>query len=431
MAAPPETTLRLLILAADEKTRTRLRAYAVRSWRNAAVQTLSTTLRETLSDPARLQRFDAVLIECNFANEANAEHPTLQALRAASADPRNPPLILLAERGNELTAVQALKFGAADYIPKQKLSRQHIAAAVERALQGSHTVPERGPEVSALELFGYDVRRRLALNGNIAVYVAYSTERGHEVVLKVLHRGSGSLAHDEDFARLTEEFKRLFDIADRAVAEIYDFRATSQYCYIAMEYFPFGSLALKLAARLDAENALAITEEIARALSIIHASGVVHQDLKPANIMLREDGSVALIDFGIARSSQRSATPERKQIMGTPYYMSPEQARGEPTDERTDLYSLGVILYQMLTGQKPYTGETMEAILEQHCEAPIPTLPDAAGGCQNLLERLLAKHAAERVGSARELLELIAQARRGGDVADYTNLGPPPALMSA
>jgi eukaryotic-like serine/threonine-protein kinase len=432
MANAEATSPRILILESDEQTRNALRSFTVKSWPTAAVQAHSTTLHDTLADPERLGAFDVVLVGCDFAAEAIAEHSTLKALRAASADPSNPVVILLTEHGSEFTAVQAMKSGAFDYVPKRYLSREQLAGVVRRALRARKAVPTGAADATSVKLFGYDVGRRLAVNRNIAVYVAYSAERGGEVVLKVLHRGRGSLAHDEDFEQLIGEFKRLYDIADPAVAEIYDFRVTAHYCYIAMEYFPLGHLGLKLTGVVDVTEALAVTEEIARALSIIHAAGVIHRDLKPANIMLREEHTVALIDFGIAQSAAKRPTDIKdKQITGTPYYMSPEQARGQPTDERTDLYALGVILYQMLTGEKPYVGETTQAILEQHCTAPLPHLPEPLAHYQLLLDRLLAKQPSERLSGARELMELIERTRGSGHAPDYGKSAAASSLKSA
>jgi serine/threonine protein kinase len=128
--------------------------------------------------------------------------------------------------------------------------------------------------------------------------------------------------------------------------------------------------------------------------------------------MLRDDDSVALIDFGISHSAHvaRSETGDgQREIAGTPYYMSPEQAAGAATDERTDLYALGVILYQMLTGEKPYVGATTEEILEQHRNAALPTLEPGLSAYQPLLAKLLAKDPAQRIGSAREVLEALEQ----------------------
>jgi serine/threonine protein kinase len=401
---------RILIVEPDAKVRAMLLRVAVKGFQGAAVQSTSGTLEDALGDNARLNSFDVLMVGCDFSADGTADNPTLRALRAISADPNNPAVILLTTKGSEYTAVQAMKSGAFDYIPKGLLGRDHVLAAVQRAL-----LARRGPVgnqdgvAGMVRLFGYDMRRCLANRESVSVHVAFSAERGKEVVLKVLHRGRGSLSRDENFDRLVTEFKLLYDIADRAVAEIYDFRVTSQYCYIAMEYFPLGHLGTELAQALTPEAALRHAAEIAHALSIIHTAGVVHRDLKPGNIMLRDDRTIALIDFGISHhldgTGQTSDASE--QITGTPYYMSPEQVRGETTDERTDLYALGVILYQMLTGEKPFTGDTTDAILEQHHNAPVPRLPAHLATYQALLDKLLAKEAAQRLANAREVTETI------------------------
>jgi serine/threonine protein kinase len=409
-----DNTPRILIVEPDSKARSTLLRYAVKGWQGAAVQSTSGTLAEALADSERLKTFDVLLVGCDFSQDGTAENPTLQALRAVTADPRNPAVILLTSKGSEYTAVQAIKSGAFDYVPKDLLGREQILSAVQRAMLHRKGSPgsRDGNVAGVVRLFGYDMRRCLATHDSVSVHVAFSAERGKEVVLKVLHRGRGALSRDASFEQLVAEFKLLYDIDDHAVAEIYDFRVTSQYAYIAMEYFPIGHLGTQLDSPLAPDEALHYAREIAHGLAIIHTAGVIHRDLKPGNIMLREDDSVALIDFGISQSvhpeSQQLAEAAR-EIAGTPYYISPEQGRGDATDERTDLYALGVILYQMLTGTKPYVGDTADAILEQHRSAPLPMLPAALAHYQPLLNKLLAKDPAQRYGSAREVLEALEQ----------------------
>ncbi len=401
---------RILIVEPDAKVRSQVLRFVVKGFEGSSVQSTSGTLEEVLAEHTRLQTFDVLLVGCDFAKDGTADNPTLRALRAIAADPNNPAVILLTTKGSEYSAVQAIKAGAFDYIPKALLGREQVLGAVQRALL-ARKGPVGGREggvAGMIRLFGYDMRRCLANRENVSVHVAFSAERGKEVVLKVLHRGRGSLSRDDNFDRLMTEFKLLFDIADRAVAEIYDFRVTLQYSYIAMEYFPLGHLGTQLTQALAPKVALKHTAEIAHALSIIHTAGVVHRDLKPGNIMLRDDGTVALIDFGLSHQIEDMlSAAEGQQIAGTPYYMSPEQALGAPTDERTDLYALGVILYQMLTGEKPYTGDTTAAILDQHHTAPVPRLPPQLATYQALLDKLLAKDAAQRLANAREVTETI------------------------
>ncbi|HEY8519019.1 MAG TPA: protein kinase [Gammaproteobacteria bacterium] len=416
MNAAPPTPPRILILEADGKTRAALLRLAVKGWKGASVQSQSATLPEALGDLEKLKTFDVLLVGCDFSQDGTADNPTLRALRAIAADPANPAVILLTHRGSEYTAVQAIKSGAFDYIPKALLGREQVLSAVQRALlhrRGTFGWPD-GELPGVLRLFGYDIRRCLAQHSNVSVHVAYSAERAKEVVLKVLHRGRGSLSRDANFARFVDEFKVLYDIDDPAVPEIYDFRVTSQYCYIAMEFFPLGHLGRRLEQRLSLEDVRRYALEIAHALAIIHAAGVVHRDLKPGNIMLRDDGTVALIDFGISASALSGRTepasdPDTVHITGTPYYMSPEQARGEETDERTDLYALGVVLFQMLTGEKPYVGATAADILAQHIDAPPPRLPADVAFYQPLIDRLLAKEKSQRLANARELIEALDQ----------------------
>ncbi len=430
MEPSPDNAPRILILEPDSKVRSALLRYVVKGWQGAAVQSTSGTLTDALDDADRLKSFDVLLVGCDFSKDGTAENATLQAVRAVAADPGNPAVILLTTKGSEYTAVQAIKSGAFDYIPKTLLGREQVLSAVQRAmLHRKGLLGARGGTVTGVvRLFGYDMRRCLATRDSMSVHVAFSAERGKEVVLKVLHRGRGSLARDASFERLVTEFKLLYDIADSAVAEIYDFRVTSQYCYIAMEYFPLGHLGTQLDGTLAPSEALHYAREIARGLSIIHTAGVIHRDLKPGNIMLREDDSVALIDFGISQStSTPKAGPELTdiEIAGTPYYMSPEQGAGAAVDERGDLYSLGVILYQMLKGEKPFVGATAEEIFEQHRSAAVPTLPADLAACQPLLNKLLAKDPGQRFGSAREVLEALQHTALPG-----TDEEPRPAFAS-
>jgi serine/threonine protein kinase len=154
---------------------------------------------------------------------------------------------------------------------------------------------------------------------------------------------------------------------------------------------------------------VAYARQIGAALAAIHGAGVLHRDLKPANIMFRDDGSLALIDFGLAKEMRlHAAITGAGQIFGTPYYMSPEQGHAEPTDERSDLYSLGCIFYEMLMGQRPFTASTPMGVIYRHAHAPRPRLPRALTQFQPILDRLLAIDRSERYQSAEELNAALA-----------------------
>jgi serine/threonine protein kinase len=223
-----------------------------------------------------------------------------------------------------------------------------------------------------------------------------------QVVLKVLKsEGSG----DSDLlSRFVQEYFAASSIDSPYVAKVFEHGFTDSHAYIVMEYFPAGDLRARMARdRPSVEEAFIIIGSILSALVSVHAGGIIHRDLKPANVMFRDDGTIALVDFGSAR---RDADPVAKTlagvVIGTPYYLSPEQALGGTADERSDLYSVGVMLYELLTGQRMYAAASLVALFEMHKNAPIPKLPENLARHQRFLERLVSKKPDERYPSAAE-----------------------------
>jgi serine/threonine-protein kinase RIO1 len=230
-----------------------------------------------------------------------------------------------------------------------------------------------------------------------------------QVVLKILKsEGSG----DSDLlARFVQEYFAASSIDSPYVAKVFEHGFTDSHAYIVMEYFPAGDLRARiLRERPGVEESFIVVGSILSALVSVHAAGIIHRDLKPANVMFRDDGTIALVDFGSAR---RDADPVAKTlagvVIGTPYYLSPEQALGGTADERSDLYSVGVMLYELLTGQRMYAAGSLVALFEMHKTAPIPKLPEAHARHQRFLERLVAKKPDDRYRSAAEALEALLE----------------------
>ncbi len=240
---------------------------------------------------------------------------------------------------------------------------------------------------------GYRILRPLGRGGMAAVYLAIQESLGREVALKLL---SPSLASDESAAaRFLREGQISARLSHRHIVGVHDVGVHAGQPYLSMEYMAGGTLDASTA--LPPRRALAIVREIALALDFAHRAGVVHRDVKPGNILIRADGSHALSDFGIARAADQAGglTAENATI-GTPHYMSPEQLQAKAIDGRSDLYSLGVVLFQLLTGRLPFEGSDGWSIGMQHLQAPVPALPDELARWQGLVNVLMAKDPAER-----------------------------------
>jgi len=261
---------------------------------------------------------------------------------------------------------------------------------------------------------GYTIHATIGESEKAAVYVATSAARKENVALKV-----SKTIRDEVAGRqfLEREYRAIVAIRDPSVVQIHDYGVHAGYEYLVMEYLPRGDLKARMQQPLTEQEALRYVAQIAAALQVVHHAGLLHRDLKPPNVMLRENGDVALIDFGLARALDGSTPSTRTGVLrGSPYYMSPEQAMGELLDARSDFYSLGIMFYEMLTGKKPYTGGSAMDVLQQHVNAPLPMLPKALTHHEPMLLKMLAKSREDRFGSAEEILVAIS-ARREADRA--------------
>ncbi len=346
-----------------------------------------------------------------------------QALRAGAApeaalESGAPP------SAGELSALSAAEAAASAAAPAAASAA--AAAAAPAAAPAAGAAPESEPlqgagvagllaGANAEVIPGYTLRLKIGESAKAVVYLATSAHRGHNVALKV-----SKTLRDEAAGRqfLEREYTAVMAVTSPLVVEIYDYGVHAGFEYLAMEYLPRGDLKARIQRGVSEREALHLVTQIAAALQVVHEAGLVHRDLKPPNVMLREDGTVALIDFGLARSLDGSTVSTQTGVLlGSPYYMSPEQALGEPLDARSDFYSLGVICYEMLTGSKPYTGNTAMEVLQQHVSTPLPLLPAGLARYQPLLTGLLAKSRAERPGSAQEIIA-AATALRAGAAGD-------------
>jgi DNA-binding response OmpR family regulator len=333
------------------------------------------------------------------------------------------PVILITAAHERAVYREGMRLGADDYLEKP-VRRDDLLDAVATRLRRVQELREaflrnatsqrtaaRLPEPPAarqpINVEGYRVVRKLGQGGMSRVYLAEHLATGTERVLKIVPISDGD--EGETVQRFIHEFALVSSIEHPNVARIYDQGFTDDYAYIAMEYFPGGDLRGMIGDGMAPELGLAVLMQVSSGLSAIHHQGIVHRDMKPDNVMVRSEGTLAIADFGIAKKpmAQLSDT-QHGEVFGTPYYLSPEQATSGTVDARSDLYSLGVMFYEILTGAKPYRAADIEGLLYQHLNAPVPTFPASLGYLQPLLDRTMAKDPEMRFASADELVAACA-----------------------
>jgi len=403
--------LRFLIIDDDADYRQVLRYHLEVEWPDAVIDEHQPSSGGPIAASLDLTGVDLVLLSHPLSG-----HEGLEFLTTLRGRPDCPPVLLFAQISDEFLAVDALKSGAANFFPKDRVKHQRLIEVVRGELRVRRLDATGELLVNHKALNGARGRRVIAklYAGDLSsVYLAESEDGGERIALKVLRHvpdvGGGRL-----FDRFLQEYEVIARVRHANVVRIFDLGIADDHAYIAMEYLAAGSLGERLRKALASETAAEYLRQIAGALAAIHEAGILHRDLKPANIMFRSDGSLALIDFGLAKQMRlHAAITGTGQIFGTPYYMSPEQGHAEPTDERSDLYSLGCILYEMLTGDRPFTATSPMGVIYKHAHAPRPRLSRALTHFQPVLDRLLAVDRFERYQSARELLAAVDALQSG------------------
>jgi DNA-binding NarL/FixJ family response regulator len=392
-------SIKVLAVEEDERLRAWLGHHVTALWPRSKIEYLAPTELAGQMTAFRPGRFHLLLLSLDL-DQINPFRNLMDLCRRQHC----PPVIVLAKGGHELHAVNALKLGAVDYLPKRMLSGELLVDA----LRGAHAEHQRRLDEERWrgrrtpELEGYVIIRPLARTRYSSVYLALSAMRDEEVAIKILER-AGDGSDNEAAARFEREYRLAKEIASDRIARIYEYGVRNEYAYIALEYFPRGDLRKRLERPMLPRHAVRFLRQMAEALKEIHSAGVVHGDLKPGNVMLRSEDDVALIDFGLARRTQGSTVFE-EFVEGTPYYLSPERADGEEPDVPGDLYSLGAMFFEMLTGSPPYLGGSAMEVVAAHQLAPVPRLGRGLRRFQPLVDALLAKDPAQRHPDAAALI---------------------------
>ena len=407
--------MRLLLVEEDPKFRALIRHHVSCRWPDAQIRAHPPGARGALPVEFLAQGYDAVLLSSLRDGQG------LVWLHELVSRPGFAPVIFLADNEEQARRCRATDAGACGVICKDRVDHAHLIellqlASVEhrRALADWRVSPEaqESRRFGDARIPGYRRARLLARGSVSQLYVAESEKVGALVALKVTPSRRDESGVDLALARFIQEYEIAQRVRHANIVRLYELGVADDHAYLAMEYFHNGDLRRRMRAGLSPSEALGFAGQIARALGALHEEGILHRDLKPGNVMLRLNEQVALIDFGLAKHEGLGLEiTDAGLIFGTPHYMSPEQGHGQELDARSDLYSLGVVLYEMLTGLKPFSADNPMTIIYMHRNAPRPRLPEPIAGLQPLLDRMLGKRPEDRFPDAGQTAEAIEAAR--------------------
>lgn len=404
--------MRLLVISERPEHRLLVKKHVEIEWPKAAVLEHRLGQDEPLDPKFAAAGFDAVVI---VGAPLSAAAETLVLSLLARLDFAPLVLVQLQEPPAELPP----KAARVHRVYGRKIDRDLLIRAItnasneqKKALSALRSRPDFDQlhKFGSMTIRGHRCIRQVGSGGMCKIYLAESERAGTLVVLKVFSQVPDVSERIVGFDRFLQEYEIVAGLNHPNIVRIYDLGVADDHAYIAMEHFPAGDLRQRMKSPMTPAIALRFLEQMASALEAIHAVGVLHRDLKPANVMLRADGSLCLIDFGLAKANEMDAElTGTREIFGTPYYMSPEQGHAELIDARSDLYSLGIVFYEMLIGRKPYTGASAMEVIYKHKRAQLPSIDPQFAAYEPLIKRLIAKSPEDRFQSAREVLTAVAE----------------------
>jgi DNA-binding response OmpR family regulator len=404
--------MRILLVDDDEDLRNLLSRYIRAQWPQAEIEAYDPLERDLPGPSFPLGTYDVVVLDYMLGRGDGLEW--LKSLKQRADCPK---ILFLTGAGNEIIAVRAMKAGADDYQRKQELTREKLIASI-RDLTATTVERTVSPDIAArmeghalggkVRIPGIKVLHMIGEGGTARVYLASRENDDEPLVVKILRQEI--VLNPKALERFMEEYALVERIQSRHVARIFGHGNYDHYAYLVMEFFEGGDLNQRLAGQAVPPNeALKFFRELMFALGDIHEKGILHRDLKPQNLMFRRDGSLAVVDFGIAKNIAAADRTGVGEILGTPRYMSPEQVQGRALDLRTDIYSAGVLLYQMLTGRHLFDGETAMEVAMHHLNTQPQMLPDHLEQYQRLIDKLIEKDRDARFRNADEVIGFLSR----------------------
>lgn len=433
----------ILVIDDSSDYRALLKQLIVSNYPNAQVEEYDPDMKGIPEKSRNWKEVSMVLLDYDLGLE---NENGLDWLQIMMTYPDMPPIVILTTETSRTTTVRALKLGAANYLLKTDINSDNIVSIFTESFElaglnqeSSMSTSKHGDNLNDDAMFdltampalenilteetqapdfvdisddnkphiiipGYSILKEIAKGGISTVLLAKRLEDNLDVVLKVLF--TKGLEDSSGLKRFIQEYDLISAMNHPNIIRIYERVFASEFAYIALEYLPQGDLSKRILDGISTETAMSYLRQIALGLGAIHKLNIIHRDLKPGNILFHDDGRLIITDFGTAKiiSDKMKEITMNNMVVGTPYYMSPEQCSGMKLDRRSDIYSLGVLFYLMLTGKKLFTANSIPMLIQAHINDPIPELPAELSKYQPLIEGMLAKDPDERFQIVDELI---------------------------
>jgi serine/threonine protein kinase len=385
---------------------------AIRGWLGAVLRAARHTVRSFFTAEEALPAIRAELPDLVIADIRLPGMSGLELLAELRADPATAPLalILITSVGDRRTFRQGMELGADDFITKP-LAVEEVTRAVDARLARSMAMmadesvrglDDAGVSVP-LRIGRFQIDRRLARGYGTELFLGRDAN-GAQAAIKVLVDATPQGGIDPH-KRFVQEIEIAGAVSHPNLARVLDHGVDESRPYVAFEYFPMGDLGGLISTGIAPNMACRIVGQVAAGLSALHEAGIIHRDVKPSNVMVRSASSFALTDFGTAKRLRIDTTlTPHGQVVGTPAYVSPEQITRKPISPATDIYSLGMMFYELLSGAKAFSGPDYHQVLHAHLTQAPAALPERLRAFQPLVDRMVAKNPAARHGSAAEVI---------------------------
>lgn len=420
--------MRFLIIDDDASVRTLLKKRLQQKWPGTVVDNYDPVLSGIPDNNFRWINYDVVFLDFDLGID---NLTGLDLLARIKRQENSAKVIMVTGQGSEEIAVQAIRIGATDYLIKYDVVTDRLFDIVTEALNlnenseddksnsdnqiipvSSHADSKHDQQSTNWHIPGYEYIETIR-QGYTSTILANRLENGQRVILKVQNfknMDSATLL----IKRFTRELNILTEISHPNIIQVLDHGVTDNLAYYATEYYDYGDLAHKISQeKITTQQAVDYICQIASGLSVLHKKGIVHRDIKPSNILFKDKNKLVLADLGIAKDLfSDEALTLHGEILGTPYYMSIEQLNGAQVDVRSDIYSLGILFYQLLTNDLPFTGESIMQVVYKHTYELLPKLPDTIAVWQPLIEKMTAKKPEDRYQDLEQFLN---------DVKNITN----------